>query len=529
MQGNKLKPGGKERLEDGASVCFGPADQGHIKFVFYENFHLGSNDSPAFYSAKSSPRDYVDPSGYDSVSTQDFNSCRSSPLEHNHQIEVYRSEIARLKVHIAEMELKLKQEKESKKLLSTDFQKAKRLFAENECKFNRKIDSFKAIMNKYRTLIGQLESSQSQSRCTSSDDESSNERACTESSPFGGHVAVSSALREITCTICSEYLISPTSLSCSHVFCLHCIDAWKHEYRSKYNSVSNGICPVCRKEVEHQTQPLAFENLVNILLEMVLTPHELNERRILVETRKKQPLASAGCTQSLNNSSLGSFLSQILNGVARNRRSSITIPSDSDDDQVESDDEVYSIDDVEDDDDDDDDVVEIDEEIDISITLSSSNLQEVLDGHDSDAEILMIENDDDDDDISNDSSQVVYLLEDSEDSASESISSSDSEDSRETGSSSSRRRRRRSSMIILSDSDDSLPVRRNSVTSRATIDVLASTSPTLASNSSSSRSQGSHGSRSAQSSRRAHPYHRRDRSNSGNGSNNISRRHQVCV
>lgn len=65
MQGNKLKPGGKERLEDGALVCFGPADQGHIKFVFHENLHLASNDSSAFSSAKSSPRDYVDPSGYE--------------------------------------------------------------------------------------------------------------------------------------------------------------------------------------------------------------------------------------------------------------------------------------------------------------------------------------------------------------------------------------------------------------------------------------------------------------------------------
>lgn len=506
-------------------MCFGPADQGHIKFVFYENFLRASNDSPAFYSAKLSPRDYVDSPCYDSVSTQDFSSCRSSPIEHSQQIEVYRSEIARLKVQVTETELQLKQQKDSYKHLSKDFQKTKRLLAEKECKFDKEIDNFKCKMDKYQRLIGQLKSSESASRCPSSDDESSNERACTESSPFGGHEAVSPALREITCTICSEYLILPTSLSCSHVFCLHCIDAWKHEYRSKHDSFSNGICPICRKEVEYQTQPLALENLVNIILDSALTRDELNERRTLVETRKKQPLVSAGCSQPLNNSYV-SIISHLLNGVGRNRRSSITIPSDSDDDddQVESEDEVYSIvdDEDDDDDDDDDDLVEIDEEIDISITLSSSNLQEVLDGHDSDADILMIENDDDD--MSNDSSQVVYLLEDSEDSASETISSSDSEDSRETGSTSSRRRRRRSSMIILSDSDDSLPARRNSVTSRATL-----TSATLASNSNDSHPQSTHGSRSIQSSRRNHPYHRRNRSNSGNGSNNISRLHQVCV
>ncbi len=167
------------------------------------------------------------------------------------------------------------------------------------------------------------------------------------------------------------------------------------------------------------------------------------------------------------------------------------------------------------------------DEIDISITVSSaSNLQEVLDAQDSDAEILMIGNADDDDDMSNDSNPVMYLLE--EDSASEATSSSDSEDSREAGG---RRRRRRSSMIILSDNDNgSLPV--------ATIDVMSTTAASGSGggggggggNGSSIRvSQNNQGNRTMQSARRVHPYQRGDRSNNGNASNSISRRHQVCV
>lgn len=33
VQDIKLKPNGKARLDDGASVCLGPPDQGHFKFL----------------------------------------------------------------------------------------------------------------------------------------------------------------------------------------------------------------------------------------------------------------------------------------------------------------------------------------------------------------------------------------------------------------------------------------------------------------------------------------------------------------
>lgn len=542
-------------LEDGCTVCFGPADKGHFKYIFHEHYSPPPNGSPSYYAKPLSPPAYVDPSGYDSVATQDVNSNRSSPLEHSHQVELYRSEISRLKVKTAELETQLKQQLDYNKLISNDVRVAQRVLAEKESKYRKKIDNLKSIMNKYRTLIGQLESSsQSQgSRCNSSDDESGSERACNESH-FGGHAAVSSVLREITCSICSEYLVSPTSLNCSHVFCLHCIEAWKKEYRSKYNSVSNGICPVCRKEVQFQTQPLAFENLINILLENVLDRCELEERRKLVEARKKQSLASANSNSS-SSSSLGSFLTQILNNLPRSRRPSIVIQSDdSDDDNEEDQDDAYSVDDH-----DDDDVVEIDyneesgqvevnldlsdlpsdedEEIDISITLSSGgNALQVLGDSDSGDEILMIE----DEDSNSSQSDIFYYLDESE-SASEPIVISDSEEEPNSAGNR-RRRRRRSSMIIISDSEDSIPVRRNNLQrsnepSRSGSNVTTSTTESSSSGfitgltAPASGSRHRNGSRQSHSSRRAHPYQRAERANSSAGNSNTANRRLsvVCV
>lgn len=87
---------------------------------------------------------------------------------------------------------------------------------------------------------------------------------------------------ELICNICTEVLIKPTVLDCSHTFCEHCILQWKKK---------KGQCPVCRNHIKSQTRVLALDHFIDKTLE-TLTPGQKEKRNILMferEQAKNQP------------------------------------------------------------------------------------------------------------------------------------------------------------------------------------------------------------------------------------------------
>src|SRR5699024_8131444 len=104
----------------------------------------------------------------------------------------------------------LRQQKIYNRIASNDV----RVMTQTMAKYNKKIDSLKSMKNMCGAQIGQLESkhSDASTQCNLLDGEVENK------SHFVGHDAVESLLREITCSICSEYFVMTTTLSCSHVF-----------------------------------------------------------------------------------------------------------------------------------------------------------------------------------------------------------------------------------------------------------------------------------------------------------------------
>lgn len=48
------------------------------------------------------------------------------------------------------------------------------------------------------------------------------------------------ALPEVTCLCCYDVLLDPTTLSCGHSFCRHCLAMWVQSSRKS-------MCPTCRR------------------------------------------------------------------------------------------------------------------------------------------------------------------------------------------------------------------------------------------------------------------------------------------
>lgn len=51
---------------------------------------------------------------------------------------------------------------------------------------------------------------------------------------------LSSVMEEYTCGICYELMVLPTTLTCGHSFCRHCLARW-------FDVGSKAECPSCRQ------------------------------------------------------------------------------------------------------------------------------------------------------------------------------------------------------------------------------------------------------------------------------------------
>ncbi|XP_061433982.1 E3 ubiquitin/ISG15 ligase TRIM25-like isoform X1 [Lethenteron reissneri] len=70
--------------------------------------------------------------------------------------------------------------------------------------------------------------------------------------------------RELTCSICLDTFECPSTLSCGHSFCLHCLeDAWKE--------TDSYCCPQCRKTFPRRPQLTRNVTIANLIEQLLVT------------------------------------------------------------------------------------------------------------------------------------------------------------------------------------------------------------------------------------------------------------------
>ncbi|XP_015111085.1 E3 ubiquitin-protein ligase RNF8 [Diachasma alloeum] len=75
---------------------------------------------------------------------------------------------------------------------------------------------------------------------------------------------------QLSCSICSEIFVNPTSLNCSHTFCQYCISSW-----NKKTKKAN--CPICRVRIKSMNQSRVFDCLIEKMVSELSS--ELKKRR----------------------------------------------------------------------------------------------------------------------------------------------------------------------------------------------------------------------------------------------------------
>ncbi|XP_063993464.1 E3 ubiquitin-protein ligase rnf8-B-like [Diachasmimorpha longicaudata] len=60
---------------------------------------------------------------------------------------------------------------------------------------------------------------------------------------------------QLSCSICSEIFINPTSLNCSHTFCEYCISSWSKKTKKP-------SCPICRVRIRSMNVSRVFDCLI---------------------------------------------------------------------------------------------------------------------------------------------------------------------------------------------------------------------------------------------------------------------------
>ncbi|KAF2085152.1 hypothetical protein K490DRAFT_11503, partial [Saccharata proteae CBS 121410] len=83
----------------------------------------------------------------------------------------------------------------------------------------------------------------------------------TEKLDLGQLEYVQNCDENLVCRICQCPFVEPKALSCDHVFCKSCL------YRSFETQVNRSSCPMCRRQVNTQDEPLDVSHVFNKVLE----------------------------------------------------------------------------------------------------------------------------------------------------------------------------------------------------------------------------------------------------------------------
>ena len=82
-----------------------------------------------------------------------------------------------------------------------------------------------------------------------------------------------------------------TPLECRHTFCLDCIEKWRKEKKS---------CPICRKPVKKTTKPIAFQEIIDAMVEDLRFIEPKENRKNLPGALSHEPDSKAGNQREKN-------------------------------------------------------------------------------------------------------------------------------------------------------------------------------------------------------------------------------------
>jgi hypothetical protein len=82
---------------------------------------------------------------------------------------------------------------------------------------------------------------------------------------------------ELTCSICAEIILNPTTTSCGHSFCYDCLEEWEDR---------NPTCPTCRAPLDCQHKSIVLKSLIEEFVLQFYSESAKTARITLSEERK---------------------------------------------------------------------------------------------------------------------------------------------------------------------------------------------------------------------------------------------------
>jgi pSer/pThr/pTyr-binding forkhead associated (FHA) protein len=82
---------------------------------------------------------------------------------------------------------------------------------------------------------------------------------------------------ELSCAVCHEILIEPTTIGCGHTFCTYCVGELIHRRQRS--------CPVCRARFSKRMKPLQLRNLTAKLFELLPVEDRLERQQVLKDRK----------------------------------------------------------------------------------------------------------------------------------------------------------------------------------------------------------------------------------------------------
>ncbi|XP_046439818.1 E3 ubiquitin-protein ligase rnf8-B-like [Daphnia pulex] len=88
---------------------------------------------------------------------------------------------------------------------------------------------------------------------------------------------------ELRCGICSELMVSATTLNCMHTFCQYCVTQWKNFEKNRAPIVG---CPVCRESITSERRNFSMDNIIGIIVDGY-SEDEKNNRKELMKQHQE--------------------------------------------------------------------------------------------------------------------------------------------------------------------------------------------------------------------------------------------------
>lgn len=259
-------------LMDGSIVSFGPLSQSTFKYLFAEKYHEYEEvmERQHYHFMKTSNR----------VNLNLWNLCTQKADTNLDEIdESELLSISNLKQELLLLrtekqnylnDIQLERQRKQKIWTEIDMSKQTLIYLQNEVSCAEK-------------QLQMMKNHLKESLCNQSSDSvrSTIDSCRTFSDPKLLRTTMSSILKEINCTICTEIMMQPTVLNCAHTFCRTCIEEWKLNTER-----GNFSCPICRVPINSMADDRIFNSVISIILKSYLTEQEQSDRLELARKRE---------------------------------------------------------------------------------------------------------------------------------------------------------------------------------------------------------------------------------------------------